>query len=40
VLPRAPGLPGWCFVELAVLGIDAVDWLTHLGNHRLTAWAR
>lgn len=37
MLPRAPGVPGWCFVGLAVLGIDAVDWLTHLGNHRLTA---
>jgi sterol desaturase/sphingolipid hydroxylase (fatty acid hydroxylase superfamily) len=37
VLPRVPGVPSWCFVALAVLGIDAVDWLTHLGNHRLTA---
>ena len=37
VLPRMPGVPGWCFVALAVLGIDAVDWLTHLANHRLTA---
>ena len=37
VLPRAPGVPGWCFIALAVLGIDAVDWLTHLGNHRITA---
>jgi hypothetical protein len=37
VLPRATGVPGWCFVGLAVLGIDAVDWLTHLANHRLTA---
>ena len=37
VLPRAPGVPSWCFVALAVLGIDAVDWLTHLANHRLTA---
>ena len=37
VLPRVPGVPGWCFVALAVLGIDAVDWLTHLANHRLTA---
>lgn len=37
VLPRAPGVPGWCFVALAVLGIDAVDWLTHLANHRLGA---
>jgi sterol desaturase/sphingolipid hydroxylase (fatty acid hydroxylase superfamily) len=30
-------VPGWCFVALAVLGIDAVDWLTHLANHRLGA---
>jgi sterol desaturase/sphingolipid hydroxylase (fatty acid hydroxylase superfamily) len=37
VLPRVPGVPGWCFVALAVLAIDAVDWLTHLANHRLTA---
>jgi sterol desaturase/sphingolipid hydroxylase (fatty acid hydroxylase superfamily) len=36
VLPRVPGVPGWCFIVLAVLGIDAVDWLTHLANHRLT----
>jgi hypothetical protein len=36
VLPRLPGVPGWCFVALAVLGIDAVDWLTHLASHRLT----
>ena len=35
VLPRVPGVPAWCFVALAVLGIDAVDWLTHLANHRL-----
>ena len=37
VLPLVPGVPGWCFVGLAVLGIDAVDWLTHLANHRLGA---
>ena len=37
VLPRVPGVPGWCFVALAVLGINAVDWLTHLANHRLVA---
>jgi sterol desaturase/sphingolipid hydroxylase (fatty acid hydroxylase superfamily) len=37
VLPRLPGVPAWCFVALAVLGIDAVDWLTHLANHRLGA---
>jgi len=36
VLPRMPGVPAWCFVALAVLGIDALDWLTHLANHRLT----
>jgi sterol desaturase/sphingolipid hydroxylase (fatty acid hydroxylase superfamily) len=36
VLPRVPGVPGWCFVVLAVVGIDAVDWLAHLGNHKIT----
>jgi sterol desaturase/sphingolipid hydroxylase (fatty acid hydroxylase superfamily) len=35
VLPRAPGVPSWCFIALAVLGIDAVDWLAHLANHRI-----
>src|ERR1700722_4079064 len=40
VLPRVPGVPGWCFLALAVLGIDAVDWLTHLINHRVTAFWR
>jgi sterol desaturase/sphingolipid hydroxylase (fatty acid hydroxylase superfamily) len=37
VLPRLPGVPSWCFVALAVLGIDAVDWITHLGNHKVTS---
>jgi sterol desaturase/sphingolipid hydroxylase (fatty acid hydroxylase superfamily) len=37
VLPRVAAVPGWCFIGLAVIGIDAVDWLTHLGNHRLSA---
>jgi sterol desaturase/sphingolipid hydroxylase (fatty acid hydroxylase superfamily) len=37
VLPRMPAVPPWIFVVLAVLGIDAVDWLTHYGNHRITA---
>ena len=37
VLPRLPAVPGWCFIVLAVLGIDAVDWLTHFGNHKITA---
>jgi sterol desaturase/sphingolipid hydroxylase (fatty acid hydroxylase superfamily) len=35
VLPRVPGVPAWCFVGFAVLGIDAVDWLAHLANHRI-----
>jgi sterol desaturase/sphingolipid hydroxylase (fatty acid hydroxylase superfamily) len=33
VLSHVSAIPGWCFVALAVLAIDAVDWLTHLGNH-------
>jgi hypothetical protein len=37
VLPRLGFLPGWCFLVPAVLGIDAVDWLAHLGNHKVTA---
>jgi sterol desaturase/sphingolipid hydroxylase (fatty acid hydroxylase superfamily) len=37
VLPRLPAVPGWSFIVLAVLGIDAVDWLAHLGNHKITA---
>jgi sterol desaturase/sphingolipid hydroxylase (fatty acid hydroxylase superfamily) len=36
VLPQLRGVPSWCFVGLAVLGIDAVDWLTHLANHRIS----
>jgi sterol desaturase/sphingolipid hydroxylase (fatty acid hydroxylase superfamily) len=37
VLPAVRGVPRWCFIGLAVLGIDAVDWLAHLANHRFTA---
>jgi sterol desaturase/sphingolipid hydroxylase (fatty acid hydroxylase superfamily) len=37
VLPRMAAVPSWCFVGLAVVGIDAVDWLTHLANHRITS---
>jgi sterol desaturase/sphingolipid hydroxylase (fatty acid hydroxylase superfamily) len=37
VLPPLPGVPRWCFAALAVIAIDALDWLTHLGNHRITA---
>jgi sterol desaturase/sphingolipid hydroxylase (fatty acid hydroxylase superfamily) len=36
VLPRADAVPDWCFVTLAVVGIDAVDWITHLANHKIT----
>jgi sterol desaturase/sphingolipid hydroxylase (fatty acid hydroxylase superfamily) len=36
VLPAVPGVPRWCFTGLAVLGIDAVDWLAHYANHRVT----
>lgn len=37
VMLRLPDVPSWLFVVLAVVGIDAVDWLTHYGNHRITA---
>jgi hypothetical protein len=37
VLPRFSAVPAWCFIVLAVLAIDAVDWLVHLGNHRITS---
>jgi sterol desaturase/sphingolipid hydroxylase (fatty acid hydroxylase superfamily) len=37
VLPRFAAVPGWCFVVPAVLVIDALDWLVHLGNHRITS---
>jgi sterol desaturase/sphingolipid hydroxylase (fatty acid hydroxylase superfamily) len=37
VLPRFAVVPGWCFVALAVLVIDAMDWLVHLGNHRINS---
>jgi sterol desaturase/sphingolipid hydroxylase (fatty acid hydroxylase superfamily) len=36
-IPRLPGVPQWCFIALAVLAIDLVDWLAHLGNHRITS---
>ena len=37
VLPRFTGIPGWCFIVPAVLAIDALDWLAHLGNHRINS---
>jgi sterol desaturase/sphingolipid hydroxylase (fatty acid hydroxylase superfamily) len=39
-LPVMPGVPKWCFIALAVLGIDAVDWLAHLINHRISMFWR
>jgi sterol desaturase/sphingolipid hydroxylase (fatty acid hydroxylase superfamily) len=36
-LPHVSAVPGWCFIALEVLAIDAVDWLVHLGNHRITS---
>jgi sterol desaturase/sphingolipid hydroxylase (fatty acid hydroxylase superfamily) len=35
VLPRLAAVPGWCFIVLAVVAIDALDWLIHLGNHQI-----
>jgi sterol desaturase/sphingolipid hydroxylase (fatty acid hydroxylase superfamily) len=36
-LPHVSVVPGWCFIGLEVLAIDAVDWLVHLGNHRVNS---
>jgi sterol desaturase/sphingolipid hydroxylase (fatty acid hydroxylase superfamily) len=40
VLPRMPAIPSWCFVVVAVLGIDAMDWLAHFINHKITMFWR
>jgi sterol desaturase/sphingolipid hydroxylase (fatty acid hydroxylase superfamily) len=37
VLPRSTAVPHWCYVALAVVAIDAVDWLAHLANHRVSS---
>lgn len=37
VLPRAAPVPHWAVLVLAVVGIDAADWLAHLANHRIGA---
>ena len=37
VIPPLPGVPDWLFVGLAVVAIDFVDWLAHLGNHLVTS---
>ena len=37
VIPTMPAVPRAAFVVLAIIGIDAFDWLAHYGSHRLTA---
>jgi sterol desaturase/sphingolipid hydroxylase (fatty acid hydroxylase superfamily) len=37
VIPRLPGVPSWLFIAAAVLVIDFLDWLAHLGNHRINS---
>ena len=37
VLPHIAAVPSWCFIALAVLAIDGLDWLAHLGNHRVNS---
>jgi sterol desaturase/sphingolipid hydroxylase (fatty acid hydroxylase superfamily) len=37
VMPRSTVVPHWLFVAAAVVAIDAVAWLAHLGNHRINS---
>jgi sterol desaturase/sphingolipid hydroxylase (fatty acid hydroxylase superfamily) len=37
VLPHVSVVPRWCFVVLALLAIDFVDWLAHLINHKVNS---
>jgi sterol desaturase/sphingolipid hydroxylase (fatty acid hydroxylase superfamily) len=37
VIPRNTAVPHWCYVALAVVAIDAVDWLAHLANHKISS---
>jgi sterol desaturase/sphingolipid hydroxylase (fatty acid hydroxylase superfamily) len=37
VLPRVTDVPRWMFVIVSVIAIDAVDWLVHLANHKITS---
>jgi sterol desaturase/sphingolipid hydroxylase (fatty acid hydroxylase superfamily) len=34
-LPASTVVPHWCYIALGLLGIDALDWLAHLGNHKI-----
>jgi sterol desaturase/sphingolipid hydroxylase (fatty acid hydroxylase superfamily) len=37
VVPKLPAIPRAAFVVLAIIGIDAFDWIAHYGSHRLNA---
>jgi sterol desaturase/sphingolipid hydroxylase (fatty acid hydroxylase superfamily) len=37
MLPRLSAVPRVCIIGLAVLSLDAADWLAHLANHRITS---
>jgi sterol desaturase/sphingolipid hydroxylase (fatty acid hydroxylase superfamily) len=37
VLPRDTVIPRWAYIAIAVVAIDAVDWLAHLANHKITS---
>jgi sterol desaturase/sphingolipid hydroxylase (fatty acid hydroxylase superfamily) len=37
VIPRVPAVPRALFVVLAIIGIDAFDWIAHYGSHRLNS---
>ena len=37
MIPRLPGVPSWLFIAAGVLVIDFLDWLAHLGNHRVNS---
>jgi sterol desaturase/sphingolipid hydroxylase (fatty acid hydroxylase superfamily) len=40
VIPRVSAVPRWAFIAVAVVAIDAVDWLAHLINHKVTSFWR
>ncbi|HEX3707567.1 MAG TPA: sterol desaturase family protein [Mycobacteriales bacterium] len=40
VIPTLPAVPRVAFVVLAIIGIDAFDWIAHYGSHRVTAMWR
>jgi sterol desaturase/sphingolipid hydroxylase (fatty acid hydroxylase superfamily) len=40
VLPTMPAVPRAAFIIVAIIAIDAFDWIAHYGSHRLTAMWR